>query len=84
MLNYCGIKGTDLIQFVSDASPHKQNKYLPASRIPVFEPDKIKESKPDYVIIFPWNLKSEISEQLNYIREWGGKFVVFIPETHVF
>ncbi|MBN2350160.1 MAG: class I SAM-dependent methyltransferase [Bacteroidales bacterium] len=84
LLNYCGIKGTDLIQFVSDASPHKQNKYLPASRIPVFAPDKIKEVKPDYVIIFPWNLKTEISEQLSYIREWGGKFVAFIPETYIF
>jgi len=84
LLNYCGIKGNDLIQFVSDASPHKQGKYLPASRIPVHEPDRIKEYQPDYVIIFPWNLKKEIGEQLSYIRDWGGKFVVFIPETSVF
>lgn len=84
LLNYCGIKGNDLIGFVSDASPHKQNKYLPGSRIPVFEPDKIKDIKPDIIIIFPWNLKTEISEQLSYIRDWGGKFAVFIPELSVF
>ncbi|MFH0758710.1 MAG: class I SAM-dependent methyltransferase [Bacteroidota bacterium] len=84
LLNYCGVKGTDLIDFVSDASPHKQGKYLPASRIPVFPPDRIKEFKPDFVIVFPWNLKKEIGEQLSYIRDWGGKFVVFIPELHIF
>ncbi len=82
-INYCGIKGNDLIQFVSDDSPHKQNKYLPASRIPVFEPDRIKKYKPDYVIIFPWNLKKEICEQLDYIREWGGRFVMFVPELNI-
>jgi SAM-dependent methyltransferase len=83
LLNYCGIKGNDLIQFVVDASPHKQNKYLPASHIFVREINSIKEYKPDYVIILPWNLKNEISEQLNYIREWGGKFVTFIPEINI-
>ena len=84
LLNYCGVKGNDLIEFVCDASPYKQNKYLPGSRIPVFEPDKIKEYKPDYVIIFPWNLKTEISIQLDFIREWEGKFVVFVPEKLIF
>lgn len=84
LLNYCGIKGTDLIQFAVDASPHKQNKFLPASHIPVKGLDSIKEYKPDYIIILPWNLKKEIAEQLNYIREWGGKFVTFIPKTNVF
>jgi hypothetical protein len=80
LLNFCGIKGRDLISYVMDASPHKQNKLLPGSRIPVFHPEKIVETKPDYVIIFPWNLKEEISEQLSFIKSWGGKFVVAIPE----
>ena len=84
LLNYCGIKGTDLIQFAVDASPHKQNRLLPASHIPVRDLDSIAEYKPDYVIILPWNLKKEISEQLKYIRDWGGKFVTFIPELSVF
>lgn len=84
LLNYCGIKGTDLIQFAVDASPHKQNLLLPASHIPVRGLDSIREYKPDYVIILPWNLKKEISEQLKYIREWDGKFVTFIPELNVF
>jgi SAM-dependent methyltransferase len=80
LLNFCGIKGRDLISYVMDASPHKQNKLLPGSRIPVFHPEKILETQPDYVIIFPWNLKEEISEQLSFIKSWGGKFVVAIPE----
>ena len=84
LLNYCGVKGEDLIQFAVDASPHKQNKYLPASHIPVRDLDSIAAYQPDYVIILPWNLKKEIGEQLNYIREWGGKFVTFIPELDIF
>jgi SAM-dependent methyltransferase len=83
LLNYCGIKGTDLISFVVDASPHKQNKFLPGSRIPVLGLDSIKKHKPDYVIILPWNLSKEIREQLQFIRDWGGKFVVFIPEITI-
>ncbi len=84
LLNYCGVKGTDLVQFAVDASPHKQNRLLPASHIPVRDLNSISEYKPDYVIILPWNLKKEIAEQLKYIRDWGGKFVAFIPELHVF
>ena len=84
LLNYCGVKGTDLIQFAVDASPYKQNRYLPASHIPVKDLNSIAEFKPDYVIILPWNLKKEIGEQLKYIRDWGGKFVTFIPELTVF
>jgi hypothetical protein len=84
LLNYCGIKGTDLIQFAVDASPYKQNKLLPASHIPVKGLESISEYKPDYVIILPWNLKKEISEQLKFIREWGGKFVTFIPDIYIF
>ncbi|MEN8214188.1 MAG: class I SAM-dependent methyltransferase [Pseudomonadota bacterium] len=83
-LNYCGIKGSDLIAFVVDASPHKQNKYLPGSHIAVVSEEQIRQSKPDYVIILPWNLTEEISGQLDYIREWGGRFVVFIPELREF
>ena len=84
LLNYCGIKGNDLIEFVVDASPYKQNKLLPGSRIPVYGKEKIETYKPDFVIIFPWNLKDEISEQLNYVRVWGCKFVIAIPELKIF
>ncbi len=79
LLNYCGIKA-DLIDFVVDLNPHKQNKFLPASHIPVVNEDHLKEQKPDFVIIFPWNIKEEVKEQLFYIREWGGQFVTTIPE----
>jgi SAM-dependent methyltransferase len=78
LLNYCGIKD-DIIDFVADANPNKQNKYLPGSHIPVVSEMVLKKSKPKYVIIFPWNIKDEISEQLNYIKKWDGQFVIFIP-----
>lgn len=83
LLNYCGIR-TDFLDYTVDRSPHKQNKYLPGTHIPIKHPDKIKEDKPDYVLILPWNIKDEIMEQLSFIREWGGKFVVPIPEMEVF
>jgi SAM-dependent methyltransferase len=79
LLNFCGIHGTDLIGAVVDASPHKQHKFLPGSHIPVVSIEKIKEEKPDYVVILPWNLKNEISNSLSFVKEWGGKLVVFIP-----
>lgn len=82
LLNFCGIKN-DLIDFVVDANPHKQNKFLPASHIPVCNEDHLKMAKPDYVLILPWNLKEEIINQLNYIREWGGKFLIPIPELQI-
>jgi hypothetical protein len=82
LLNYCGIR-TDFIDFTVDRNPYKQGKLLPGSRIPIFAPEKISQTKPDYVVIMPWNFKEEIIEQLEYIREWGGKFVVFIPEVRV-
>ena len=82
LLNYCGIKN-DLIDFVVDANPHKQNKFLPASHIPVFEESEIRKTRPDFVLILPWNLKSEITTQLAYIKEWGGKFVIPIPEIEI-
>ena len=82
LLNYCGI-GKDLIEYTVDRSPHKQGRFLPGSHIPIYHPDRISETKPDYVIILPWNLKDEIIEQLQYIREWGGRFVVPIPQVAV-
>lgn len=82
LLNYCGIK-TDLISFVVDANPAKQNKYLPGVHIPVFEEQYLKNEKPDYVIILPWNIKHEVKEQLKYIKEWGGQFVTAIPELEI-
>jgi hypothetical protein len=82
-LNYCGIREDFLINIV-DISYQKQGLFLPGSRIKIMSPDIIKVIKPDYIIIFPWNLASEISTQLNYIHEWGGKFVTFIPKLEVF
>ena len=84
LLNYCGIKGNDLIKFVVDASPYKQNKLLPGSRIPVVAIEEIEKYKPDFVIIFPWNLKNEISQQLSFIKNWNAEFVIAIPELQIF
>jgi hypothetical protein len=78
LLNYAGIR-PDLLPYVVDASPHKQGRYLPGSRIPVVCEDRIRETRPDYVLILPWNLREEIQAQLAYIREWGGKFVTAVP-----
>ncbi|MEO6812699.1 MAG: class I SAM-dependent methyltransferase [Ginsengibacter sp.] len=83
MLNYCGIKN-DLIQYVVDANPNKQNKFLPASHIPVVTEQILKKDNPDYIVILPWNLKEEISEQLSYARNWNAKFVTAIPELKIF
>jgi len=82
LLNYCGIKH-DLIDFVVDLNPHKQGKWLPASHIPVVKEADLKQAQPDYVIILPWNLKEEITRQLAYIREWGGQFVIPIPQLEI-
>jgi hypothetical protein len=82
LLNYCGIR-TDFIDYTCDRSPHKQGKFLPGTHIPIYSPDKIAETKPDYVLILPWNLKEEITQQLSNVREWGGKFVVPIPEVEI-
>ena len=83
LLNYCGIKN-DLIDFVADASTYKQNKYMPGSHIPIVTEAKIKETQPDFVIIFPWNIKEEIMDQLSYIRKWKGNFVIAIPKLNIF
>jgi len=82
LLNYCGVK-KDLIEFVADASPHKQGKFLPGSHLPIVKEERIRELKPDYVLILAWNIKKEVMEQLSYVREWGGRFVVPIPEIAI-
>lgn len=82
LLNYCGIR-SDFIDYTVDRSPHKQGHYLPGTHIPIYHPDKVKETKPDYLLILPWNLKKEIMEQMSHIRDWGGKFVVLIPEVKI-
>ena len=83
LLHYCGI-GKDLIAYTVDRSPYKQCRFLPGNHIPIFHPDRIRETKPDYVVILPWNLKDEIMEQLRFIREWGGRFVVPIPKVTIY
>ncbi len=82
LLNYCGVR-SDFVDFTVDRSPHKQGRFLPGTRIPILHPDKLREARPDYVLILPWNLKEEIMQQTAYIREWGGRFVVPIPEVAV-
>jgi hypothetical protein len=82
LLHYCGI-GKDLIEFTVDRSPYKQGRFLPGTHIPIYHPNRIAEIKPDYVVILPWNLKDEIMEQLKFIRSWGGRFVVPIPEVAI-
>jgi len=83
LLNYCGVKGRELIDFVADASPHKQGRFLPGSRIPVVAPDRVDEEKPDFIVIFPWNLFDEVTAQLVHARGWGARFVTAIPELRV-
>ncbi len=83
LLNYCGIR-TDFIDFTVDRNPYKHGKFLPGSHIPIFDVDMIQEAKPDYVFILPWNLKDEIMNQMSFIRDWGGKFAVPIPEVTIY
>ena len=82
LLNYCGIR-TDFLDYTVDRSPHKQNCFLPGSRIPIKHPDQIRQDKPDYVLILPWNIKEEIMSQMKDIREWGGRFIIPIPHVHI-
>jgi hypothetical protein len=82
LLNYCGI-GPDLLPYTVDLSPHKQGRYLPGTRIPIYAPERIFETRPDFVLVLPWNLKQEIAAQMADIREWGGRFVVAVPELEV-
>lgn len=83
LLNYCGIR-TDFLDYTVDRNPYKHGKFLPGTHIPIHPPSKIQETKPDYVLILPWNVKDEIMEQMNGIREWGGQFLVPIPEVTVY
>jgi hypothetical protein len=82
LLNYAGVK-PDLLAWVADASPHKQGKFLPGSRIPVVSPERIEIEKPDYVLVLPWNLLDEITTQYAQVKGWGGRFVVAIPELSI-
>ncbi len=82
LLNYCGIR-TDFLDYTVDRNPYKQGKYTPGTHIPIHPPEKIRETRPDYVFILPWNLKDEVTQQLHYIRDWGGRFIVPIPTVAV-
>ncbi len=82
LLNYCGIR-TDLLDYTVDRSPHKQGHFLPGTRIPIHAPERIAQDRPDYVLILPWNLEQEIRRQMAEIADWGGKFVVAVPEVRV-
>jgi len=83
LLHYCGVT-KDLIQYTVDRSPYKQGRYLPGTRIPIYAPDHIRRTKPDYIVILPWNLKDEIMAQLDYVREWGARLVVPIPSLTLY
>jgi SAM-dependent methyltransferase len=83
LLNYCGIR-TDFLEYTVDRNPYKHGRFLPGTHIPIYPPERIRETRPDYVLILPWNLKDEIMEQLAFIRSWGGQFVVPIPDVKVY
>jgi len=82
LLNYCGIR-SDLIAYTVDRSPHKQGRFLPGTHLPIYGPDYLREARPDYIVVLPWNLRDEIIADLAYVKEWGGKFVVPIPTLEV-
>ena len=79
LLNHCGIR-SDLLTYTVDRSPHKQGMFLPGTHIPIHAPEMLAETKPDFVLVLPWNLRAEISQQLAYVRSWGGRLVFPIPE----
>jgi hypothetical protein len=83
LLNYCGIR-TDFLDYTVDRNPHKQGLFLPGTHIPILHPDRLAETRPDYILILPWNLQSEIIAQLEYAREWGCKFIVPIPRVAMY
>jgi hypothetical protein len=83
LLNFAGIR-TDLVQFVVDKNPQKQGKYLPGSRVPIVDVEHLKQLRPDRIIIFPWNLEKEITQELFFVREWDAKFVIAIPHLRIF
>jgi len=82
LLNYCGLR-TDFLDYTVDRNPYKQGRYLPGSHIPIQSPDMIKETKPDYLFILPWNIKEEIMDQMAFIKEWGGRFIIPIPKVEI-
>jgi hypothetical protein len=82
LLNYAGVR-PDLLPYVVDASPHKQGLWLPGSRIPVVAETRLREDRPDFVMILPWNLHDEIAAQISYIRDWNGRLVTFVPNLDV-
>ncbi len=82
LLNYCGI-GRDFLDYAVDLSPHKQSRFLPGTHLPIYHPDRIRETRPDYVLVLPWNLRQEILAQISYVREWGGRFVIPIPKAEI-
>jgi hypothetical protein len=83
LLNYCGIR-SDLMEYTVDRNPYKQGMALPGTHIPIHPPERLAETEPDYILILPWNLRSEIAAQLSYARAWGARFVVPIPSVEVF
>jgi hypothetical protein len=82
LLNYCGIR-QDFIDYTVDKNPYKQGNFLPGTHIPILSPDRIKETKPDYLFVGVWNIQKEVIEQTSYIREWGGKWIIPIPEPKI-
>jgi SAM-dependent methyltransferase len=82
LLNYCGV-GTDFLEYTVDKSPHKQGSYLPGVRIPIREPEQIRRTQPDYVFVLPWNLKDEILDEMSFVRDWGGRFMVRTPDMTI-
>jgi len=83
LLNYCGIR-TDFLDYTVDRNPYKHGRFTPGTHIPIYPPEKILETRPDYVLILPWNLKDEIMEQMSAVQGWGGQFVVPIPDVKVY
>jgi len=82
LLNYCGIR-TDFLDYTVDKNPYKQNRFLPGTHIPIRHPDQIRTDKPDYILILPWNIREEIMDQLSFVHDWGGKFIIPIPRVEV-
>ena len=83
LLNYAGVR-SDYIEYTVDRNPHKQNHFLPGTQIPIYGPERILETKPDYLVILAWNLKDEVMKQMSAIREWGGRFVILVPEVQIY
>ena len=82
LLNYCGIR-SDFIDYMVDRSPYKQGHWLPGVHLEIHDPERIRQTKPDYVLILAWNLRDEIVKQMDYVRSWGGQFIVPIPEVKI-